>query len=333
MAEKNSPHSPVEALRLGAMDYIIKPFREAEVLAAVERCMAGIRLRHERNALVQRLQATNQQLEGRMQELTALYEVGEVVVAMDGVGSLSQRVLENAILLTGADYALLMLRDETSGQLAMSAGLNLPISIADRERFTDELADLVMATRETLVADVDTMRQFNAEKGVYAAIYAPLVVQTASLGVLVVGNHQRQKFDSSHEQLVRGLANYLAIAVVSLRLSMLLEKRSNAMKAAYRELRERDAMRTQQLRAVLASLHRPLMAIEVELIRLSRQVMSGQKPHETSQGLIALSQQVRQMMSNVTTLAQHPDQVLTYNRAQNAAQEPAPPKKAIATEE
>jgi len=63
------------------------------------------------------------------------------------------------------------------------------------------------------------------------------------------------------------------------------------MKTAYHELRERDARRTQQLRAILASLHRPLITIEAELIRLSRQVASGQKPRETSQGLITLSQQ------------------------------------------
>jgi len=65
MADKNSPHTPVEALRLGAMDYIIKPFREAEVLAAVERCMTHIRLQRERNFLSARLKATNQQLRAR----------------------------------------------------------------------------------------------------------------------------------------------------------------------------------------------------------------------------------------------------------------------------
>jgi len=76
----------------------------------------------------------------------------------------------------------------------------------------------VITTRETLVADVDTMRQFNA--GVYAAIYTPLVVQTTALGVLIVGNHQhRAQFTPSHEQMVRALANTLAMAVVSLRLS------------------------------------------------------------------------------------------------------------------
>jgi hypothetical protein len=163
-------------------------------------------------------------------------------------------------------------------------------------------------------------------------------VQTASLGVLVVGNHQhRAGFTASSQQVVRALANNLAMAVVSLRLSQLLEKRSRAMKSAYHELRERDTLRTQQLRTVLAGLHRPLVTLEAELIRLSRQVVSGQKPRETSQGLIALSQQVRQTILNMTALAQQPDRALAYNKAQEAAQEaahsPEPPTHVIVTEE
>ncbi|MBN1565742.1 MAG: response regulator [Anaerolineae bacterium] len=314
LAEKDSAHTPIEALRLGAMDFIIKPFREAEVLAAIERCMSSIRLRRQRAALVKQLETANQELETRLKQLAALYEVGEVATALEGVDALARHVLENAVALTEADYAMLLLRDETSGELVLSAGQNLPISIADRqgEHAADELADLVMTTRETLVADTDTLRRFSTEKGLYAAIYAPLVVQTAALGVLVVGNHQcRVNFTDSHEQLIRGLANYLSMAVVSMRLSKLLEKRSNAMKAAYHELRERDAQRTQQLRAILASLQRPLVVIEVELIRLSRQLASGQNPRETSQGLIALSKQVRQMITHVTSLEQHSDHVLS----------------------
>ncbi len=344
LAERDSPHSPIEAFRLGAMDYIIKPFREAEVLAAVERCMRPVRLRRERDSLVTRLQAANQQLESHGKELAALYELGEAVTALDGLEKVSQRVLERAVTLTEADYALLLLRDESSGQLKVSAGLNLPISIADRqgENVGDKLTEWVMGTHEPLVADTETFRQFDAGKGVFAAIYAPLVVQNASLGVLMVGNHQRRvNFTSSHTQLVQALANTLAMAVVSLRLSQLLEKRSNAMKSAYQELRARDTQRTQQLRTVLASLHRPLAAIEAATIRLSRQVANDANPRETSQALITLSQQVRQIISTVMALAQHSDQVLAYNKAQNAAQnaaqetvqKPEPPTRAIATEE
>jgi DNA-binding response OmpR family regulator len=335
IAEADSSHSAIDAFRLGATDFITKPLREPEVLAAVDRSMATVRLRRERDSLADRLQFIHDELEGRERELDALREIGQAVTALDKLDTLMQHVLESAVTLTGADYAALLLRDEKSSQLRLHAGQNLPIFLADRqgEALTDELADLVMTTRDTLVADYDMLRQFNTGKGLYAAIYAPLAVQTAAVGVLVVGNHQhRADIPESSEQLVRALANYLAMAVVSLRLSQLLDRRSNAMKAAYHELRDRDAQRNQRLQAVLASLHRPLTTIEMEVIRVSKQVSGGQHPRETSQALIALSQQIRQLISNVTALAQRPDQVLAYhaphNADQNTPQKAKPPSNA-----
>jgi len=66
-----------------------------------------------------------------MKALAALCEMGEVAAGLDGLDILAQHVLESAVTLTDADYALLLLRDENSGHLTLSAGLNLPISIAE----------------------------------------------------------------------------------------------------------------------------------------------------------------------------------------------------------
>ena len=53
----------VQAFRLGARDYIIKPFDVEEMLAAIDRALAEVRLRRERDALTQTLEAERRQLE------------------------------------------------------------------------------------------------------------------------------------------------------------------------------------------------------------------------------------------------------------------------------
>ncbi|MBI5961035.1 MAG: response regulator, partial [Chloroflexi bacterium] len=127
MAENTSPRSVIEAFRLGATDYVTRPLREAEVMAAVERGLADVRLRRERNTLVTRLQSTNQQLEVRVKQLMTLYEIGQSVTALSDMESMFSRALEAALTLSGADHAMLFLRDDKNGQLILWAGKNLPL--------------------------------------------------------------------------------------------------------------------------------------------------------------------------------------------------------------
>jgi two-component system response regulator RstA len=306
LAESRSQYAAVEMFRLGATDYVTKPIREAEVLAAVERGLGEVRLRRQRDSLVVRLQATNQQLERRVQELTTLHDIGHAATALDNLDVLFRRVLESASALTGSDQAFLLLRDEKSGQLILRAGQNLPLAMLDRmgEAIQDSLAEMVLSSRETLLIGGDDLHRFAAVKGLYAVIYVPLVVQKTVIGVLAVANHQtRTPFSVNHEHLLRALASYVSIAIISTRLSYLLEQRSNTMKEVYREFRERDAQRGRHLQMVLAGLHQPLIALEAELVRLA-QTIDGKNVKQTRQRLILISQRVRQLITQIAALDQ-----------------------------
>jgi len=49
----------IQAFRLGATDYLVKPLREAEVVTAVERAISEIRVRRERGKLSRQLAESN----------------------------------------------------------------------------------------------------------------------------------------------------------------------------------------------------------------------------------------------------------------------------------
>jgi DNA-binding response OmpR family regulator len=304
LAESHSQHAAVEVFRLGATDYLTKPIREAAVLAAVERGLGEVRLRRQRDSLVVQLQASNQQLERRVKELTTLHDIGQAVTALDNLDVLFRRVLESASALTGSDQAFLLLRDEKSGKLILRAGQNLPLTTLDRmgEAIQDSLAEMVLSSRETLLMGGDDLHRFASAKSLYAVIYVPLVVQKTVIGVLAVANHQtKTTFSVYQEHLLRALASYVSIAIISTRLSYLLEQRSNTMKEIYREFRERDAQRGRHLQMVLAGLHQPLIALEAELTRLA-QTADGKNVKQTRQRLILVSQRVRQLITQVSTL-------------------------------
>jgi DNA-binding response OmpR family regulator len=308
MAEAISPRAVIEAFRLGATDYIARPLREAEVLAAVERGLAEVRLRRQRDSLVTQLQISNRQLEARIKQLTALYDIGQSVTVLTDMDSLYQRALDGALDLSGADHAMLFLRDDKSGKLILKAGKNLPLTLLDRmgEPIQDRIAELAVSSREPVILAGDSLRQFNAPRDLCALAYIPLAVQKTVVGVLAVSSSRSQgAFSEEHGRLLRALGAYIAIAMVGARLSMMLEQRSGQMQAAVRELQERDKHRTRQTKETLTRLHQPLIAIEAEIIRLG-QSAAEPVPNPVRYKLAGLGQQVRQLITYITNLQQKP---------------------------
>lgn len=295
----------IEAFRLGATDFVVRPVRDTEMMAAAERGLSGVRLRRQRDTLTAQLKRANRDLEARVNELTTLYEIGQSVTAMHELEGLFNHVLEGALTVTGGDHAMLMLRDERSGQMILRAGKNLPLPRLDRlgEAIDDRLAELVMTSRETLVLAGDSLQRFALGRDLYAVAYASLTVQTSAVGVLAVGNHQRQSpFDDNDGRMLTALANYAAIGIVNARLNRLLDERARAMERAYQDLRTRDAQRIEQLQRLLERLHQPVQAIEAGLSRVM-QPDDHRLPPEVAQQLAKIHQDVRQLSDVLTGLA------------------------------
>jgi two-component system, NtrC family, sensor kinase len=309
VAESGSGRAVIEAFRLGAADYVLRPVREAELLAAVERSLSQVRLRRQRDDLVNRLRAADEQNKARIGELTTLYDIGQSVTAMRDLEQLFERVLNGAVTVTRADHALLLLRDEKGEQLILRAGKNLPLAMLDRlgEPVENHLAELVMTSLEPLLLTGEGLRRFAAARGMYAVAYVPLMVQGKAIGVLAVGNHETDAaFDVGHGRMLKALADYASIAIVNARLFSMLEERAQTMETALHEIRERDAQRGRQLQAVLSRLHQPLVDLEADLARAA-EGKAGRLSKDARKHLHALDQRLRQLVSMITKLQQNTD--------------------------
>ena len=194
----------VAAFRLGAKDYLSKPFRVEEMLAAIERVLSEQRQQEERI----RLQA---ELEERVKELTTLYG--------SNVERVLNRIVEAAVAVTGSDAGYLVLVDKQTNELYQRAALNLGEQFATgfRLRIEDSIAGSVVRTGQPVMYNyLDDSQRFKVKTGYLAKslVNVPLRVKDEVIGVLGVDNQYSSKiFSRTDLDLLTSLADYAAIAI------------------------------------------------------------------------------------------------------------------------
>jgi two-component system NtrC family sensor kinase len=217
MTAHGSEGVAVEAFRLGARNYLIKPFSEAEARVAIDSALRERRLNREKEQLTLNLQQ-------RVQELTVLYSIGKSVSALLDLEELLVRIVEAGVYITHAEEGFLLLRDADADELYLRAAKNLGEARAQRMRMPidDSLAGQVIRTGKPIRMDKSKQgTPLKVKTGflVRAILQVPLVVGDTAIGVLAVDNQQSERTFSENDQyLLSALADYAAIAIENARL-------------------------------------------------------------------------------------------------------------------
>ncbi len=244
MTFHGSEETAVMAFRLGAKDYIIKPFDTEEMLGAIDRALEERRLRKERDRLTRELMRTNQQLERRIKELNVLYNIGKSVTSLLDPEKVLNRIVEVAVYITNAEEGALLLMDEESGNLYLRAARNLGEQFARgfRIKVDDSIAGEVVRTGEPFMASGDEA-SLKVKTGylVKSLLYVPLKVGKEIIGIMSVDNKvSNRPFADNDSYMLSALADYAGIAIVNAQLY-------GEVKAFSEELEKKVEERTKEL--------------------------------------------------------------------------------------
>jgi DNA-binding NarL/FixJ family response regulator len=204
--------SVLEALRLGAFDYLAKPIHEEELSLAVRRALEtfGVvsgwsRLRH-RIVLLEKT-------------IGELWERARETGAEEPAQSLREGAVQAVSEILGAARTSLMLRDEdgTALRIAAARGFKLPPTEAGEVPIGEGVAGVAMARSEPiLVSDVDGDERFagRAPDDRYTSnsfAVAPLAAGARALGVLCATERTSgEPFGEEDLALMRILSRQLA---------------------------------------------------------------------------------------------------------------------------
>jgi two-component system NtrC family sensor kinase len=262
MTFHGSEETAVRAFRLGARDYIMKPFTIEEMVEAIDNALAEARLRRERDELTRHLMRANRELELHVKELSILYSLGRAVTSQLDLEAVLNRVVEAAVYLTGAEEGSLMLIDEQSGDLYMRAarGLGEKHARGFRVRVQDSIAGQVLHTGQPIMLGGtrrDDTYKVKTDYFVKALLNVPLKVGANVIGLLAVNNRDTVRaFNPRHLSMLTALADYASIAIYNARLYQDLSASRDQIEKWNQDLEAKVRERTAALEQAQAQLRR-----------------------------------------------------------------------------
>lgn len=238
-AEEGQEADAIQAFRLGARDYLVKPLREAEVLAAIERALKEVRLSHQTKQLAAELAESHRQLEQRVRELTTIYGIGKAVTSTTNQRDLFDKLMASSLNVTNADMGWVLLLDEDSGHLYMRAQRGMPQALANKlhQPWDDGVSSLVMLSAETLSIHGDGLRQFKLARFAKAALIVPIKAREEAIGVITVAREEAKPFSEPNQRMLEALSDYASISLINSRLFQALTGRAEQLQEVVDETR------------------------------------------------------------------------------------------------
>lgn len=217
----------IEVFRMGVRDYLKKPYTAEEMLNAIERSLAEVRLRRDKEALTARLMNANRELHTRIKELNTLYSIGKSVAALLDLQQLLVRIVDAAISLTNAEQARLLLVENNALVLRTVKLRTDPSAQSIAQVVQDRIAERAVSTARPIVLNaqqLEPIRQANPNAPC-AMLYVPLLIGNTVIGVLNVENvtPNARQFTDNDAALLSALGDYAAIAIENARNYQALE--------------------------------------------------------------------------------------------------------------
>ena len=255
--------SAIEALQVGASEFILKPFRPDELVIPIKHALDKRRLERE-NA--------------RLRALIPLVDLSRVFMSSVDLAVIPKHVVRIAQHETGADNASLMLLTE-DGDLAIQAaeGLADEIVAHTRQPADSGIAGYAIAHREPVILQGDAgddprFSGHNARE-IASAICQPLLYKDQVLGVLNVSRvTEGRPFTRADADLLAVLGSQAAVALENARLFGEIQR-------AYARLSELDHLKSEFINIASHELRAPLAVLLAYAGLLESQATGEMRDH------------------------------------------------------
>lgn len=261
--------SIVQTYRMGARDVLLKPFKETELFTILERIMAEVRDKEEKDQLADQLREANYRLELSAREMQALINIQEILKTAKSEFEAVDQILEELLQVSDSNRGWVVLEAYDSQQLTLAACRNMPGNVSAElgKPWMDKLTTRIFETGKPWVAYEKDLQEAGLEKLGSIVTLHPIQVQNRLIGAIALVKRNKVPFPPSIHQVVQTATHYLSMFVLSNRLYSGIRERE----ARLEKIREEacEAMKRQLMPLVQDSI------IAMSIFTTARQMSLG----------------------------------------------------------
>ena len=224
------PEIILQSFRLGAKNYLQKPFTADEVFTAIDKVFAEARWQREREQMTIALVEANHKLQEQIKVWSALDKIGRAITATLNANDAQRRLMQGINQIMQVEAGSLFLVDESTGELVLKVSLRENIEKRKPIRLPpgQGIAGWVLQNEQSVVVPeaysdrrflpgIDQQHTGFLTRSVLAV---PLIVNKRAVGVIEVINPvgQKKQFEPTDLEILEALALSVSVAVENARL-------------------------------------------------------------------------------------------------------------------
>ncbi len=227
--------SRVEALNIGADDYLVKPFYDKELVARVRALLRIKDLQKkvaEANKMIigrnvrlnNDLMKANQSLKKRVFQLSTLHNIGQSLSYILNIDQLISLIHKQISKVVPYDCFLLGLYDEDTNYLSIKINWNQEKDYFVEDIFLEEsIIKYIIDTKKAVLFGTQKEQKWFLfpklfgiyEKTTESYIAIPLIARNKVIGVIVIQSYETNNFDDDSLQMLLTIGNQVAIAIAN----------------------------------------------------------------------------------------------------------------------
>ena len=308
IARKGQESDAIQAFRLGAIDALFWPVRDAEVVTSVERALQQTHEARLRQRLDQQLKVANEELQRKLRDLTSILSTGKAVVSITNQRQLFDHILESALQVAEANIGWLSLREERSNVFLLRAQRNLPEVWAKKinQPLDDGISSLVALSGESLVVNGEPLQKFKIASLGKSVAVIPIKIQNEVIGLLIVVRRANKEIARDAQTLLEAVADYASISLVSARLFRALEQMTESSRLAEQVLNAAIETMRDSIRDEVQAASYPLNLVLTE--KPGRLTLAQREALESVRDALQRMSRVSEKTTPPTTVKNRPEE-------------------------
>jgi K+-sensing histidine kinase KdpD/AmiR/NasT family two-component response regulator len=217
----------LQAFRLGAMNFLTYPLREAEVVNVVEDTLEQFRKRKALEYEKHKLDQNKQRLEQQVGGLIEVFSIAKLVPSVANQQALYDKVIHTAVKVTKAELGWITVLDFQKDKYILRACLTENESLQPRlnQPYEDSLSALVKVSHQVVSVHGAAAKSFDVIAPVESLLAMPIKWKDEVVGMLVVARKTDNAFTSEQQTLLEMVVDYTSALIENARRYQILEQR------------------------------------------------------------------------------------------------------------